>query len=184
MAIKLGGLAAVSPSADKINTGVWKHLEKDDDLDDNAEPKKVYLNGDKSLPMRARIRSYRCKLMADAEQTASNAGMTKMRVAKKKDRNKAFIETMLTPRQRFGLLLAALENVSDEARGVQEVTPEDAYGIFDDPEYGWVVDFVQAVAYDDGEYEKDAPVGNAGAGAAAQKPASPPPANADLSQSE
>lgn len=171
--LQLDGLSkAAVLDADKVNNGVWVHLESAA-LNDDGVPELLYLNGDTTKPQRALVRSYRCQAVKEAEAARQKSGFVKIRLAKKSERDGVIAESSILPEaDRFSLLLVALDNVS-AAGGIQQVDAESAKKIHGMSAYDTLVQQVRETAYDDGLYvaTADTPAGNASTSAPAAKPA-------------
>lgn len=153
MDLQLDQLNAVALDAQKVNGGVWIHLESVA-LNGDGDNFPLYLNNDKSKPQRALVRSRRCTAIKDAELTQQKTGFTKIRKAKKKERDAVIADNSLLPeRTRFSLTLLALENVSSVVEGVQHVTPDTAVQIYDNSSWDEVVDQIMAASFDDTNYQ-------------------------------
>lgn len=140
--------------ADKINNGIYVHLEGPEDEDGNTEP--LYLGGDQSKPMRALVRSYRCQAVKDAEARLQTDGFTKVRKAPKKEKDRVISENSALPaNQRFANILRGLENVSTGS-GLIYLTPDQATKFFSNAAYAHFVEQINAVAYDDSKYRAGA----------------------------
>jgi hypothetical protein len=152
MQLDLKGLKKTH-DADLVNNGVWKQLE-DTEPNDAGEFELLYLDPDtKRQPQRVRVRSARCHLIREAENKLQKAGFAKLRLARKKKQGEVIAEhTLLPEKVRFGLYLAAVENLGTTP-GVQEVTPADAEAIFDMSEFDWLVQQVREIAMDDENYQ-------------------------------
>lgn len=162
MDIKLDGLAKEATlDEDKVNNGVWIQLDSTI-MDDEGRFPPLCLNGDPNKPQRAKVRSYRCKAIKDAEAERQKTGFVRIRLAKKKDRDSVIAESSILPEaERFSYLLVALENFS-AAGGVQAVSREDAVAIHGMTALDSIVEQIRQAAYDDDNYMATAetPAGN------------------------
>lgn len=151
MALKIGGAVEIA-SGDKIENGVWIHIEGPDRKTGENVP--LYQDKEKTQPVRARVRSHRCSLIKAAEQKLTKDGIVRYRKAKKKERDGVIADTsILDPAERFSLLLAAVDNFHPQFLGVQEVSEADAINvIYKDPQFDYMVDQVTEAAYDDTLY--------------------------------
>lgn len=158
MQIKLDGLSKEAIlDEDKVNNGVWIHLDSaaTDPVTGKSMP--LYLrdsdgNAILSKPQRAKVRSYRCRAIKEAEAKRQKDGFVKIRLAKKKDRDDTIAESSILPEaDRFGLLLVSLENFS-AAGGVQDVSPEDGMAIHGMSQMDSIVQQIREAAYDDDNY--------------------------------
>lgn len=148
--LDLGG-AEPELDADKINNGVWIHFDSAIMNDDGDYPP-LYLKGDTSKPQRALVRSYRCKAIKEAEKEQQKLGFTKIRVAKKRDKDGVIAEnSILSDETRFSLFLVALENFGANG-GEQRLTPPQAKAFFAATEMDNFVQQIREAAYDDKNY--------------------------------
>lgn len=123
----------------KVNNGIWIHLESSKLAEETGQTYPLFLNDDPAYPQRALVRYYRCEQIKDAEKAQQKTAMVKMRVAPKKEKEKVAVEnSLLAEDVRFGLILVAFENVGAEP-GTQYVDNDDARAIYDMAEYdSWV----------------------------------------------
>lgn len=137
---------------DKVNNGVWIHLDSAATDPDTGMPTPMYLGGDEAKPQRALVRSYRCKAIQDAEQKLQKDGFVKIRLAKKKEKDRVIAESsILSPARRFSLTIVALENFS-AGGGVQQVTPEQGAWFYGESSMAAIVEQINAASYDDDNY--------------------------------
>jgi hypothetical protein len=175
MDIQIDGLSKEALlDADKVNNGVWIHLESAS-TDASGHTSPLYLGGDKTKPQRVKVRSYRCKVLKDLEASRQKEGFSKMRVAKKKEKDDVITESAIIPEEeRFGYWLVALENFS-AAGGVQELTPEQARSLHSNTALDNIIQQVKETAYEDANYLADAgtSAGNGSASTAAARSTTP-----------
>lgn len=159
--------------ANKVNNGIWVHLESSEVDPDTGETYPLYLDANTAYPQRALVRYYRCQRIKQAEEAKQKQAMTKMRAAPKKEKEKVAVENSILPeKERFGLVLVAFENVGAEP-GIQYVDPEDAAEIFGMSEYeGWVQQ-IRDVSMEDAKYAatSDTEAGNASPPTTSEAPA-------------
>lgn len=152
MSLKLDGVAKDAVlDADKINNGVWIHLDSAK-MNDEGEYPPMYLHGDKTKPQRALVRSRRCQAIKDAEEKRQKAGFVKMRVAPKKEKDRVIVESsILPPEEHFAIILVALDNFGADG-GIQQVDPADAKMIHEMSEYDGIVEQIRQACFDDTNY--------------------------------
>lgn len=164
MELQLDGLAKEAVlDEDKVNNGVWVHLDSATPDPDTGLPTPLYLRGDPSKPQRALVRSYRCRAIKEAEAERQKSGFTKIRLAKKKDRDGVIAESSILPEEtRFSYFLVALDNFS-KVGGVQSVSQQDAEAIHGMTSMDNIVQQVREAAYDDALFaaSEATPEGNA-----------------------
>lgn len=154
MDIKLGGLekAAVLLDEDKVNNGVWVHLESAETDPETGQTWPLYAGEGTDKPIRAKVRSYRCKQLKDLEASRQKTGFVKIRVAKKKERDGVIAENAIIPEdERFSYLLVALENFGEDG-GVQQVSEADAKTMHGMTSLDDIVAQIREAAYDDELY--------------------------------
>lgn len=161
MELKLDGLAKEAVlDEDKVNEGVWIHLDSAATDQATGQTKPLFLkdaegNDLPDKPQRAKVRSYRCKAIKDAEQQRQKDGFVKVRLAKKKDRDNTIAESSILPEaERFGYLLVALDNFGAEG-GVQEVSQADGQAIHGMSAMDSITQQIREAAYDDDNYLAD-----------------------------
>lgn len=164
MDLKFDGLdQAALLDSDKVNNGVWVHLDSAQSDPTTGKPLKMYLNGDPAKPQRVLVRSYRCQLIQAAEAKQQKDGFVRVRLAKKAERDDVIAEnSLLSDAKRFGLMLAGLDNFS-AAGGVQLVSPADGEAIYGMTAFAAINQQVRETAYDDSQYlaTADTEAGNA-----------------------
>lgn len=173
--LDLGGIAHVLDD-DKINNGTWIHLDGIETDPEAGNPLLMYLDPEtKLLPVRALVRSYRARVVKEAEAKLQRLGYAKMNVGRKKNRGEVMADhTVLSDEKRFTLLLVALENVSKVTPGRQDVDPDSAAAIFNNSAFDWLVAGVREAAYEDTNFKADSQTENP-----TPKPAPKPAARAD-----
>lgn len=124
---------------EKVNNGIWLHLESSELDEATGQTYPLYLGGNEAHPQRALVRYYRCRAVKEAETEQQKNAMVKMRVAPRREKEKVVVEnSLLSEDHRFSLVLVALENVGAEP-GIQYLDPEDAKALYKMDAYdSWV----------------------------------------------
>lgn len=151
MELQLDGVSADALfDEDKVNNGVWIHLESAKD-DETNETYPLYLDPEtKRQPQRALVRSHRCRAIRDAEEKLQKDGFVRVQKAKKKEKDGVIAEnSILKSERRFAFFLAAVDNLSKKIPGVQRVSESDAITIYKSEAYANISQQVREAAYDD-----------------------------------
>lgn len=173
MELKIDGLAKEAIlDAEKVNNGVWIHLDSVAPDPETGQTYPVYLNGDPEKPQRALVRSNRCDAIKVAEDLMRKKGFTKIRLAKKKERDDVISEnSMLKNDEHFSLILVAFDNLSAAAPGIQQVSKADALEVYKMTKLAHIVEQVRSASFEDDLYleTEDTPAGNASTSASKTK---------------
>lgn len=143
--LKLSSLQSVA-NGDKIENGSWLHLS---DADGNP----LYLDEEKTKPIRALVRSSRSKAYERFEDRLQAVIATRQKRAKPKEhaaiRDRAYAEHVP---ESFAAVLVGLENANAEKPGYEVAEEKDSIATAREPNWKWLVDQVVNFAFDDSNF--------------------------------